>query len=450
LLKSTTVLGIIAPLAALFVFFLLSALYAFGARDVYAAVMSHWGIEPFPFDITFGDMQGLLAAWQCDRLGTDVVVSDPCDILHRPFNYSPLWLVASPLGLGIGATKAAGWLSGLAFLLSLFLLPPPRRARELPFVILATLSTMVAFAVERGNPDLMIFMLALAMGYLALRSSRWRFFAYGVGLVAGLLKYYPLTLLALTVRERVSTFVVVNVVALALVVAFAAGYHADIARGLPTIASGIYYGDMFAAKNLPFGIAETVLGSGDATAADASPPHLLGLVLEALLLLFCAANSARLIRGSGLRQGLATLTPRESIFLAIGGVLIIGCFFAGQNVGYRGIFLLLVLPGLLAVARNAPDKATQGLLKFASVLIVLLMWGEFFRTNLIFALRGFHLGEGAVLAGWLGFWLLRELAWWWAISVLAAATLWLLSQSPVGRWASSVLARRVPAGGPAT
>src|ERR1700732_2860442 len=44
----------------------------------------------------------------------------------------------------------------------------------------------------------------------------------------------------------------------------------------------------------------------------------------------------------------------------LGSVLIVGCFFAGQNVGYRGIFLLLVLPGLLGVARNATHKHTPG------------------------------------------------------------------------------------------
>jgi hypothetical protein len=438
-LTSRTGLGLAAPLAALFVFLLLSLLYVLGAGAAYATIVTRWGVEPFPFGITFGDMQGLLAAWECHRLGVDVVVSDPCDILHRPFNYSPLWLIASPLGLEIGATKAAGWLCGLAFLLCLFLLPPPRRPRELPVIVLATLSTMVAFAIERGNPDLMIFMLALGAGNLALRSSRVRLLAYGVGLFAGLLKYYPLTLLALTVRERASTFFLVNLAALCLMVAFATVYHSEIERGLPTIASGIYYGDMFAAKNLPFGIAETVLGA----TADAFPRHMLALALYALLLLFCAANSARLISRPALRQALAKLAPEESIFLAIGGILVIGCFFAGQNVGYRGIFLLLALPGLLAVARCAEDKATQRLTEFASQVIVLLMWGEFFRTNLISALRGLEFGEDAVLASWLGFWLLRELAWWWSISVLVATTTSLLWQSQLGRWLSSARARRV-------
>jgi hypothetical protein len=418
-------------------------LYALGARDLYAAIVSHWGVEPFPDAITFGDMQGLLAAWQCHRRGIDVVVADPCDILHRPFNYSPLWEMGAPLGLDIGDTMAAGWLTGLAFLLSLFLLPPPRRPRELPLILFATLSTMVVFAVERGNPDLMIFLLAVAAGYLALGSPAARFLGYGAALFAGLLKYYPLTLLAITLRERFTTFFLLNTTALLLITTFVATSWDDIRRGLPTIASGIYYGDMFAAKNLPFGLAETLIGSGN--------PRPLGLLLFALLLFLCAANAARLLRRPGLAEGLARLSPRESIFLAIGGVLIVGCFFAGQNVGYRGIFLLLALPGLIALGRNAADPATERLARIAGLVVVLLMWGEFFRTTLIQALRAAALGDGAVLAGWLGFWLLREVAWWWAISVLAAATFWLLAHSPTGRFLSNLLARRAAAvGGPAT
>ena len=127
---------------------------------------------------------------------------------------------------------------------------------------------------------------------------------------------------------------------------------------------------------------------------------------------------------------------------ALGSILIVGCFFAGQNVGYRGIFLLLVLPGLLAVARNAADDGTRASANFASVLIVLLMWGEFFRVYLIALLHGFEVDEGVVKAAWFGFWLVRELAWWWAMSVLAAASLYLFSDSQIGRWASSALARR--------
>jgi hypothetical protein len=68
------------------------------------------------------------------------------------------------------------------------------------------------------------------------------------------------------------------------------------------------------------------------------------------------------------------------------------------------------------------------------------MWGELFRTNLIFALRGAGAGESAVIARWMASWLVRELAWWWwwwLASVLAAVSFWLLARSEMGRWGSA-------------
>ena len=82
-------------------------------------------------------------------------------------------------------------------------------------------------------------------------------------------------------------------------------------------------------------------------------------------------------------------------------------------------------------------------------VVLFLMWGEFFRTNMILALRGTGFGETAILAAWLGFWLLRELAWWWSISVLAALVLRLLWQSESARWLSSTFARRAAVADPA-
>jgi hypothetical protein len=435
-----TSLGVVAPVVALFVFLILTALYVLGARDLYSAIVEHWGVKRFSFGLLFGDMEGLLAAWQCHRFGIDVVVVDPCDIVLRSFNYSPLWLIGSSLRLDVGATNAAGWACGFAFLLCLFLLPPPRRVRDVPIIVLATLSTMVAFAVERGNPDMIIFMLVLLAGYLALRSPGARVLAYFVALAAGLLKYYPITLLVLTFRERVATFLAVNFAALCCILVFAAIYRSELERGIPLIATGIYFGDMFAAKNLPFGIAQAVFAGSDPSSPVSS--RSVAFALYALMLLSCGANSVRMLKPADLRLALSSLTAHESMFLALGSVLIVGCFFAGQNVGYRGIFLLLVLPGLLAVAGTAVDGRTRALANITSALIVFVMWGEFFRTNLIVALRGLAADEGVVQTAWFAFWLVRELAWWWSISVLAAVTLYFLSESEVGRWASSALAGR--------
>jgi hypothetical protein len=436
---------LIAPLAALTLFFSMTALYAFGDRDLYAAIVRLWGIGPGPFG-PFLDMHFLTASWQCGRLGIDVFEHNPCDLLGRTFNYSPLWLSVRLFPFEGHPADALAWVCDLLFLLSLFFLPSPRRARDVVLLLLATLSTMVFYAVERANLDIVMFLVVFAAGLLALRSSWIRLAAYPLILLAGLLKYYPLSLLALTFRERPHRFLAVNLVALALTLIFVLACFSDLERALSLIPTGSYFTDLFAAKNLPFGIVQ-LFGAkiGAASIPMPAPLRFIAYGLYALLVLSCAGICGRISGLAGLRPALAKLTAAESMFLLIGSVLITGCFFAGQSVGYRGISLLFVMPGFLALARHADDKGTRVLGDVTSVVIIFLMWGEFFRTNLLAALTRFHVGDRNVESAWFELWFLRELAWWWLISVMAAVIVDFLGRSEMGMFLSSALKRRRPA-----
>jgi hypothetical protein len=432
----------IAPSAALAAFLALTALYLLGDREAYGAILRFWGITPGALG-PFLDMHGLTAAWRCHHLGLDVVVHDPCDVMDRSFNYSPLWLSLAPFSLADHAGTALGWGTGLLFLLSLFLLPPPARLREVFIRLLASLSTMVVFAVERGNPDIMIFMLALLAGFLALRSPRARLAAYAVGLFAGLLKYYPLTLMALALRERPARLVAIGVAALAAALLFAAAHLSEIERGLPLIAYGPYFTDLFAAKNLPFGLAQTFgIAMGDKVVPLGLTLRVFAYAVYAALLLAAAWLCRRMLQRTELSAALAALTPPESIFLVIGCLLIAGCFFAGQSIGYRGIYLLFVLPGLLALSRHTRARRLRVLADATGVLVVALMWGECFRTNLLAGLRHLKIDPPLVDTVWLNFWLLRELAWWWLIAVMLAILADFARQSELARRLAALFGRR--------
>ncbi|MGH7033398.1 MAG: hypothetical protein ACREFL_06690 [Stellaceae bacterium] len=424
------------PLAALAAFLALGALYTAGGREIYAAIIRFWGVTPGLFG-PFLDMHGLAAAWTCHRLGTDVAVSDPCDLMRRPFNYGPLWLPLAHLAPGPGFGDWLGWGCGVLFILSLFALPSAQSLFETALRVAATLSTMVVFALERGNPDLVIFMLALLIALLSARASWLSFAAYALVIVAGLLKYYPFVLLALTLRERPARFIAINLAALAAAALMAALYWSDLVRGLPLIASGSYFTDLFAAKNLPFGLAQSLA----AILGEPAPSRLLAYVLYALLTLACAGLCACILRLAGLRPTLAKLTQAEAMLLAIGSLLVTGCFFAGQSIGYRGIFLLLVLPGLLAVRRHAADRNLRRLGGAASAVLVFLMWGEFFRTKLLAGLAAHGFGYGTINAAWFDFWLARELAWWFLAAVLGAVMLARLGEAGTGRQLAALLRR---------
>jgi hypothetical protein len=141
--------------------------------------------------------------------------------------------------------------------------------------------------------------------------------------------------------------------------------------------------------------------------------------LFVLLIGGCVAIGRR-AKGAGLPVVLTAVSPRERNLLLLGSAVICGCFFAGQSICYRGIFLLMVLPGLLAISRAAPGREARGMSLGTSVVIVLLMWGECFRRALVrtldtAGLSSFVANELRVL-----FWLFRELGWWAVVGILSA------------------------------
>jgi hypothetical protein len=414
----------------------MSYLYRYGDRDLYEHILRSDGVLPFRFP--FVDISGALAAWECARQGVDVILSDPCDVLHRGYNYSPAWMTLSVIPLGVEDTTWVGWGLDIIFLLSLSLLPPPRRLLDLVLVLAATLSTMVVFALERANPDILVFLLVLATGLLTEYRLFMRLFGYCLGLSAALIKYYPAMVLVVAFREQVTTF---RLVGLAIVGAFAvfwAEYHVDIARGLPNIARGPYNTDLFSAQNLPFLLGEV---AGNATASPLVE-RVAASGLFAALVGACLVICRRLLRFGELCAALASLSGLERVLLVIGSAVIVGCFFAGQSVGYRGVFLLLVIPGLLTMSR-ASSLELRNLGLSTSGIIVLLMWGECLRFALPRALERFGMSEALVGQLQIQFWLLRELCWWWSVSVMLAVLADFVMGSPAVRSMSGLVDRLV-------
>jgi hypothetical protein len=429
-----------ATLAALVFFLSLSWLYGWGNSDLYEDILRWYGVMPFRFP--FVDISGSLAAWECTRQGIDVILSDPCDVLHRGYSYSPLWMAASPIPLGVGDTMLVGWCLDLLFIASLGLLPPPRRPVELVVVVAATLSTMVVFALERANPDILLFALLLMAGVLAECRLPLRLLGYSIALTAALVKYYPIMVLITVFRERPSWFVTTAMAVAGALAVFWAIYHVEIARGLPTIPQGPYNTDLFAAKNLPFLLGEAV---GNATGPLVE--RAFAGTVYATLVGFCMVICRRLLGSGELSTALASLNGLERITLVIGSAVIGGCFFAGQSIGYRGVFLLLVLPGLLAISHRPASRDLRALGLGTSVVIVMLMWGECLRLALYRALE--LPGVPAIVAGQLkvSFWLIRELGWWWTVTVMLTMLVDFLWGSPVLRWASSQFDRSIRADG---
>jgi len=406
----------IAALAALFGF---SLLYLFN-RGLYREILDLWGLRPFAFP--FLDTSALLSAIECHRQGMDVFYVNPCDVLGRPHVYSPTWLWMGFLPLTTAWTPAVGFLLAVVFAVSLRWLPPVKRGWGMVCMIAAVLSPMSFYAVERGNNDLIVFILVSCAAALLQRPLRTRLLSYALVLLAGLLKFYPFIVLAIALREKISRFLVIVAIAAAISGALAYVYFSQLARVLVIVPSGSYYTDLFGATNLPYGFVRLI--GPLATKFPSSEPvlRILPYVVLAAMLCQWAWQLLSLTKSDDLLSAYSGLPPGFAAFIASGSLLLVGCFFTGQSVYYRGIFFLFVLPGLLALRDSGVSPVLVGRMTRGISLALLLMWSETIRTHLVQILP-LDLGSGRANTLLAFLWLIRELLWWRIIALLSALAL---------------------------
>jgi hypothetical protein len=386
-----------ALMALVFAAFVVLYLADHGA---YLAILRALNENPFPHP--FLDTRFVTAQVECWRRGVDVYASNPCDPLGRTQDYSPLWLRLHVLGQCDAWTPVFGLAVDLLFVRSLFAMP---WRRENPFGTVVAAATLLswasAFALERGNTDLLMFAAAVLVARLLARPSGLaRDAGYAVALGAGLLKIYPLVLLALLVRERPRRMLLTGGICAAVLAAFAFCWHDELARIGANMATGVF-GAMFGARTIPYGLLDLWQIARGVDVNDAVPPGPLGTLLLVAMSAGCVAAAASLARDASLRSALVGLDGRTRSLLLVGAVLCTGVFFGHQNIGYRSVLLLLLLPGLgelLGVVRTG-RFAVQ--LRVTAVLLVAAAWGGDLEGT----------GPG---------WLAVQLAWWWITAVLLA------------------------------
>ena len=402
----------------------LFSVLCYSDNALYLAILK-WMIGGILSPRPFRDWEWIPSAVECWQRHVDVYVNNSCYYLPAPHghNYSPLWLRMTFLPYGAAWVVPFGLGFGLLFFASLAALPPQPRTLAACVTFLATFSSSTAYALERGNADLIMFLMVIAGTGCWLRSLRWRLLGYGIFLLAGLLKFYPCVLLVLALRERPRAFVGVWAAAVAILGAFVLTFHDELSRIGGNFPSGGYFEGTFAAHNLPHGV---LIAAGIETGTDEQRDWT-GYLLPAWLLILTLAaicGADRLSRRFRLDVALAAMPKWETGLLISGATLICGCFFAGLNANYRAIMLLLALPGLLWLGRSMPDRAGRAAFMTTTCLIVFVMWTPPIQQAILQFTSGF--------AYFLGHWLLNEVAWWCVVCMLLAVLFGFVRGSPIG------------------
>ena len=395
----------VLPLLGLALLAIFAALYAFD-NDAYFRVLTTIGIKPFKYP--FIDWEYIGAGIRCWNNNIDVYIADPCDVMNRPHGYSPLWLRAVFIPTDKVWTMPIGTGIIVAFWMSLFWVVRPANWRELIVFALACTSTMIVYALERGNVDVILFIMLVVAGVLSTGPLASRILSYALILLAGLLKFYPLIVFLTALRERPRTFFAIAAAAGLIVVGFFYRFRTEIAATLNNAPYGGHASELFGSVNLPVGgprYALLLFPGLEQFAWFTTLP----VAIMAVLLIVTAVQVIRLARDGKLAAAFAKMPERDAMFLVIGAALIAGCFFAGQSINYRGVHLIFVVAGLVALRRAADARATRATLTRALMIVVFLMWEGLFRQALPQEAAG---GGLAGLAPFGIFWLIREVLWW--------------------------------------
>jgi len=411
------------PAAGLLMLALLLGLYLSGNLAGYHAFLGWHGIPlpPFPFLDTAGN----LAAWECARMGIDVIDYDPCDVLGRSYNYTPFWMTVAFIPLGNADRVVSGLVLNIGFLISLYWLAPPRWGRDTLLMVSATVSSAIVFALDRANPDLLLYLILLPAVALLRHGTAARWLGYILIWLTVAVKYYPAVVLVLALRERRAMLAAVTLASALLALIYAAVYHVDAARMMALIPQGPPDVLLFGAKNLPIflGREAGLLGLGPAIALPVA------LLSQIFLVIACLRRALRWLRAPGFRAALAAVPdPPRLLFIGCCAIMA-GCFFAGQSIVYRGIFFMPVLAGLLHAANTCDDPPWAARMRRFATVIVLLMWSEGIRV----AIMALPLPGAAAPFLHAAIVIARELAWWWVIAGLIAVVLDFVLRTQVGQ-----------------
>jgi hypothetical protein len=426
-----TIVGLIA-------FGLMTMLYLYDAR-LYLSILQFIGINPWSYP--FIDSEFMYAMKHCWAQGVDVYQSVPCDVVPgAKMAYSPLWQRLPFLPADKGARVPVGLATDLLLLLSIAFLPPARTLRDAALLSLATVSTMVCFALERNNIDVWIYLLVISGGFLFVRPGATRGVAYVAFMMAGLLKYYPLVLFGLALKERPTRMLLIAALSVAGLAIFVTVFWSELLEELPNIPTNSPYADMVGIANIPIAISQIA-----ATNPSLGPraPALTALSLRVLLTALVVGWAIISARRPGFNLAIDRLAETDSVLLVVGCLVMGGCYLLGQNVGYRGIYLLIVLSGLLALCRAIDDPKLRSKLETVTLLIVPMMWMEGVRYWIILNLDSLSAPPVVRFFAEILAWLLREVLWFNLECVMLAVLIAYAVHSATGRSVRSLVRRLV-------
>lgn len=343
----------------------------------------------------FLDLRSILSAFECQRLGHDVAISNPCDPLGRAFNYPIIWIKFSFLGFHQAHAFILGTLIGIVFCLSWMGILGKLSLAQGAYCGLLLCSYPPMLLLERGNTDSLIFVMIVAAITLASRRDKALLWLMSCFLMvfAAALKIYPVFglipfLRPLNHRPRIFAAFI-----LASVIAYGLYFFEDLRRVYEVTPKPLVYAYGWKVLAHKFDSVEM----GKIFSAMPAPLSLIEILRFGASMVLCVAAGllfiniiifvSRSVRA--IVSGIAVMKTQKEGGLALaafetGASIYIGTYMLGNNFDYRLAFLLLTVPQLFvwSADQNALGRFSIGMLLLIYMIFQLANISYFGALNL--------------------------------------------------------------------
>lgn len=311
-------------------------------------IMKKVGVPVMSFP--FADARGMTAGMDCVRMGKDCLYENICDPKGRVVNYPKIWMNLKYFKfITQSNTVALGVLLSICFYLSVLIFIPKRSGIIDAFIfLLVLLSPATLLAVDRGNTDLIVFILLV----LALIFYSKNIAFYLIILFAAFLKLYPIFAIITVLKESKKNILLI-VTSIGLLFGSYIIFSLDDLRRINSFIQVSYL------YSYSIGVANSWLYQLPDWYHIGIIPRLNALTIG------CFAFMLGLFKRPSLKA------PRNNISaFRVGSSIYIGSFFLTFNWEYRLIFLIFTLPQLLEWIKAPSPLRRISIVSLISILII--------------------------------------------------------------------------------
>lgn len=328
-----------------------------GLLGFFPQIMKDFGVGQAV--VWFRDTHSMLAASDSARAGLNPFVNNPYDIGGERHIYPDWWFALGWMGLTRADSFWLGWVVVGLFWLAVLAVVPLRSAWDLGWTLLVCASPPFWLAVNRANPDLLVFAILTPVVPWLLHRDKWvRLLAPGPVALATGLKFFPalagvvFLYPAVTRREDWQRWLIIA----ALLLLLAWSLTDDVQRYLESgwLAHGLF----------TFGAAAIPMHYGWDPGICLNIGRLAGVALVALAALRPPSEAVSGVDGM----------EKERRYGVMGAAVLAGLFFLTVGYLYKIIFVVWLLPLLLTgLSQTGPVRVRA---RFSLACLVGLVWIE--------------------------------------------------------------------------